>query len=48
LVHTRWRATTDGKEDFEVTNEVVRLDDDGQWRYLIDNPQGPAILDGDQ
>jgi ketosteroid isomerase-like protein len=46
LTHGRWRLTPDEGDALEgATAEVSRLDDDGVWRYVIDNPWGSGVLD---
>jgi uncharacterized protein (TIGR02246 family) len=45
LTHGRWRLTTEGAEPMEAeTAEVSRLDADGVWRYILDNPWGSGVL----
>ena len=45
LTHGRWRITPGSGDAMEgVTAELARLDDDGEWRYVIDNPFGSAGL----
>ncbi len=45
LTHARWRLTPDVGDALEgETAEVSRRGTDGKWRYLIDNPWGPGVL----
>ncbi len=45
LTHGRWRLTIEGGEPMEAeTAEVSRLDADGVWRYVLDNPWGSGVL----
>lgn len=45
LTHGRWRLTPAVGDALEgETAEVSRLDDDGVWRYVIDNPWGSSVL----
>ena len=45
LTHGRWRLTVEGAEPMEAeTAEVSRLDADGVWRYVLDNPWGSGVL----
>lgn len=45
LTHTPWTMeTTDGSTVEGATAEVVRRQPDGTWRYIIDNPDGTALL----
>ena len=45
LTHGRWRLAPDGGEPMQAeTAEVSRLDADGVWRYVLDNPWGSGVL----
>lgn len=45
LTHTPWTMeATDGSTVEGATAEVVRRQPDGTWRYIIDNPDGTALL----
>ena len=45
LVHTPWTMTMpDGSTPGGATAEVVRRQSDGSWKYVIDNPDGSALL----
>jgi uncharacterized protein (TIGR02246 family) len=45
LTHGRWRIVVEGAEPMEAeTAEVSRLDADGVWRYVLDNPFGSGVL----
>lgn len=45
LTHSSWRIAPPGADPIEaVSAEVVRLQADGSWRYVIDNPWGGALL----
>jgi uncharacterized protein (TIGR02246 family) len=45
LTHGRWRLTVEGGEPMQgETAEVSRLDADGVWRYVVDNPWGSGVL----
>jgi uncharacterized protein (TIGR02246 family) len=47
LTHGRWRLSVEGTDPMEgETAEVSRLDDDGVWRYVLDNPWGSGVLAG--
>lgn len=46
LMHTPWTMTMpDGSTPEGATAEVVRRQSDGSWKYIIDNPDGTALLD---
>ena len=48
LVHWSWTMTfPDGREARGATAEVLRRQPDGSWRFLIDNPDGPALIGHD-
>lgn len=45
LTHTPWTMeSTDGSKAEGATAEVVRRQTDGTWRYIIDSPDGTALL----
>lgn len=45
LTHGRFKLVPkDGDPIQAETAEVSRLDDDGVWRYVIDNPWGSGVL----
>ena len=45
LTHTPWTMEmTDGSKAEGATAEVVRRQADGTWKYIIDNPDGTALL----
>lgn len=45
LMHTPWTMTMpDGSSPAGATAEVVRRQVDGSWKYVIDNPDGSALL----
>lgn len=45
LMHTPWTMTMpDGSSPTGATAEVVRRQVDGSWKYVIDNPDGSALL----
>jgi ketosteroid isomerase-like protein len=45
LVHWSWTMNfTDGRVAEGATAEVLRRQDDGSWRFVIDNPDGPALI----
>jgi ketosteroid isomerase-like protein len=45
LIHTPWTMhMPDGSTPEGATAEVVRRQSDGGWKYIIDNPDGPALL----
>jgi ketosteroid isomerase-like protein len=46
LTHSKWRLDIPGGEPMQATTaEVVRLQPDGSWKYILDNPFGGAILE---
>jgi ketosteroid isomerase-like protein len=45
LIHTAWTMhLPDGSSSEGATAEVVRRQADGTWKYVIDNPDGTALL----
>lgn len=45
LTHTPWvMEMRDGSKAEGATAEVVRRQSDGTWKYIIDNPDGAALL----
>ncbi len=45
LIHTPWTMRMpDGTAPEGATAEVVRRQSDGSWKYIIDNPDGTALL----
>ena len=45
LIHTPWTMQMpDGSTAEGATAEVVRRQADGTWMYIIDNPDGTALL----
>ena len=45
LIHTPWTMQLpDGSSSEGATAEVVRRQADGTWKYIIDNPDGTALL----
>jgi ketosteroid isomerase-like protein len=45
LIHTPWTMRMpDGSTPEGATAEVVRRQSDGSWKYVIDNPDGTALL----
>ena len=45
LVHWSWTMLfPDGRTAEGPTAEVLRKQDDGSWEFIIDNPEGPALL----
>lgn len=45
LVHWAWTMDfPDGREAAGATAEVLRRQSDGSWKFLIDNPDGPALI----
>jgi uncharacterized protein (TIGR02246 family) len=45
LTHGRWRMVVEDGEPMEAeTAEISRLDADGKWRYVVDNPWGSGVL----
>lgn len=48
LIHTPWTMRMpDGSSPEGATAEVVRRQADGSWKYVIDNPDGTALLHHD-
>lgn len=46
LVHWSWTMTfPDGRTAEGATAEVLRRQSDGSWKFVIDNPDGPALID---
>jgi len=46
LVHWSWTMNfPDGRVAQGATAEVLRKQDDGSWKFVIDNPDGPALID---
>lgn len=46
LVHTPWTMRMpDGSSSEGATAEVIRRQADGSWKFVIDNPDGTALLD---
>ena len=45
LVHWAWTMTfPDGRVAEGATAEVLRRQSDGSWKFIIDNPDGPALI----
>lgn len=45
LIHTPWTMQMpDGSSPEGATAEVARRQSDGSWKYVIDNPDGSALL----
>ncbi len=45
LVHWSWTmAFPDGRTAEGATAEVLRKQADGTWKFVIDNPDGPALI----
>ncbi|HZX22990.1 MAG TPA: nuclear transport factor 2 family protein [Woeseiaceae bacterium] len=45
LVHWSWTmAFPDGRTAEGATAEVLRKSTDGTWKFVIDNPDGPALI----
>lgn len=45
LVHWSWTMNfPDGRVAGGATAEVLRHQDDGSWKFVIDNPDGPALI----
>jgi ketosteroid isomerase-like protein len=45
LVHWSWTVThPDGATTDGTSAEVLRRQDDGTWRFVIDNSDGPALI----
>ena len=48
LVHWAWTmAFPDGRVAEGATAEVLRRQSDGSWKFIIDNPDGPALIGHD-
>jgi len=48
LVHWAWTMTfPDGRVAEGSTAEVLRRQSDGSWKFVIDNPDGPALIGHD-
>lgn len=48
LVHWAWTMTfSDGRVAEGATAEVLRRQSDGTWKFIIDNPDGPALVGHD-
>jgi ketosteroid isomerase-like protein len=48
LIHTPWTMRMpDGSTPEGATAEVVRRQSDGRWKFIIDNPDGTALLSHD-
>ena len=48
LVHWAWTMTfPDGRVAEGATAEVLRRQSDGSWKFIIDNPDGPALISHD-
>jgi ketosteroid isomerase-like protein len=49
LMRTPWTTMQmpDGSSPKGATAEVVRRQTDGSWKYVIDNPDGSALLGHD-
>lgn len=46
LVHWSWTMEfPDGRIAEGATAEVLRRQGDGTWKFVIDNPDGPALID---
>ena len=46
LVHWSWTMNfTDGRVAEGATAEVLRRQNDGSWKFVIDNPDGPTLID---
>lgn len=46
LVHWSWTMTfPDGRTAEGATAEVLRRQADRSWKFVIDNPDGPALID---
>jgi len=45
MIHTPWTMQMpDGSSPSGATAEVVRRQPDGSWKFVIDNPDGTALL----
>ncbi|MGB5656517.1 MAG: hypothetical protein WBN35_07890, partial [Acidimicrobiia bacterium] len=48
LVHWGWTMTfPDGRVAEGATAEVLRRQSDGSWKFIIDNPDGSALIGHD-
>lgn len=48
LVHWAWTMNfPDGRVAEGATAEVLRRQSDGSWKFIIDNPDGPALMGHD-
>ena len=48
LVHWAWTMTFPDRRVAEgATAEVLRRQSDGSWKFIIDNPDGPALIGHD-
>ena len=48
LVHWAWTMTFPDERVAEgATAEVLRRQSDGSWKFIIDNPDGPALISHD-
>lgn len=48
LVHWSWTMNfTDGRVATGATAEVLRRQGDGSWKFVIDNPDGAALISHD-
>jgi len=48
LVHWAWTMTFPDERVAEgATAEVLRRQTDGSWKFIIDNPDGPALISHD-
>lgn len=46
LVHWSWTmAFPDGRTAEGATAEVLRRQADGTWKFVIDNPDGPSLIE---
>lgn len=46
LLLSHWSLSRpDGGEETFIATTVLRQQDDGGWKVIIDNAQGPALLD---
>ncbi len=46
FVHWSWTMNfPDGRVAEGATAEVLRHQDDGSWKFVIDNPDGPTLID---
>jgi ketosteroid isomerase-like protein len=44
MISNRWSMSVGGEEMSAATAEVVRRQDDGTWKYVIDNPDAAGVL----